>query len=312
MLIILAAAFLFELVIVAPLLLWLGAKICRVGGVNFRRALAAHLLAFAVQVLLAGVKLLLDGAIGPRMLVDIVLVVVLLGLSVALMRFVLRTTVWRAAGAYAITVACLVGLALGVRATVLEAFFIRTGGMAPTILPGDRILANKAAYSFGRPACGEVVVFRPPQRPEILYVQRVAAVGGDRVWIRGGKAHVNEPMGRDGERADTKTREGPAGDPTLTPPVWQFLARGHPLPDEVMNQGPILVPEGSVYLLGDNVGSSLDSRFFGPVKVSQVIGRAEVIYWSRKPPPRPWDGRPAGRSPTPPGRIRWERLGEIR
>jgi len=200
-------------------------------------------------------------------------------------------------------------LALLVRTFVVQAFKIPSGSMIPTLLEGDHILVNKFTYDgflglsglFGgepkHPRRGDVVVFRYPVNPEQDFIKRVIAVGGETVEVRDKYVYV------DGERvADThayflygRGAERRAG---------SFDPRADNMP-------PVRVPEGAIFIMGDNRDSSLDSRFWGFAKESEVYGRAFLIYWS-------WDSRSClNRSSDPLERllglwkcVRWDRLGK--
>lgn len=171
------------------------------------------------------------------------------------------------------------GLAILLKTFVVQAFFIPSGSMEPTLAPGDRVLVSKVFYDPGR---GDVIVFADPDngrtedrgvvggflhwlsegigfaRPEHEdFIKRVVGLPGETVEIRDGKLFV------DGERI----RE-----PYLRGPV------------DTRDYGPTVVPRDSLFVLGDNRLNSNDSRFgLGFVPVDKVVGRAFVIIW---PPSR--------------------------
>ena len=311
MLIALGVLFVLSLVVLEPLFLLLGAKLCRIREATFRKALVANLLLAAATLFLLAFGLGSRTFGASSLALSLLLALAMLGAAVVIVRLVFRTTVWRAAGSLAVRIALGVALALALRATVVEAFRLPTGGMSPTLEPGDRVIVNKAAYWSNAPRRGDVVAFRPPHAPSMPYLKRVVAIAGDVVWIRDGKAYVNESP--PGEARPTSAPLSPS-------PVEQFLAGKHPPESAVMNQGPITVPANGLYMLGDNTEGSLDSRYWGCASAAGVIGRAELIYWSEEPAPAPWTER-TGRSATDerrpsdqnaPGRIRWRRLGPIR
>lgn len=150
-------------------------------------------------------------------------------------------------------------LAQGIKAYLVQPFVIPTGSMRPTILEQDRVLAEKITYRFLRePAPGDVVVFDDPMGQHPQLIKRVIAVGGDTVDIRDGVVYI------DGE------------------PLSEPYTHGKPtLPGSV--ELPITIPEGYVWLMGDNRPNSGDSRFFGPQPTKVVTGRAVWRYW---PPDR--------------------------
>ncbi len=178
------------------------------------------------------------------------------------------------------TVVIALSLALAVQAYAVKPYRIPSGSMAPTLSIGDRVLVDRVGHRLGaQPEVGDIVVFHPPagadadtavcadpapgapcargteDASEQTFIKRVVAVAGDTVAIRDG--HVI----RNGRRA-AEPFAAPCGG-----------AEGCDLPRA------ITVPSGSVYVLGDNRGGSLDSRFWGPVPVERVIGQARASYW---------------------------------
>jgi signal peptidase I len=124
--------------------------------------------------------------------------------------------------------------------------------MSPTLEVGQRVLIDKATYRFRSPRVGEIVAFHAPDS-EILTVKRVVGVGGDKVAIRDGVLYV-----------DGAAVHEPYVDHSLVDSVYF---------------GPVFVPQGTVFLMGDNRGESIDSRSFGPVSLSDVVGRV-IPLWS--------------------------------
>jgi signal peptidase I len=146
---------------------------------------------------------------------------------------------------------------IALRLFVLEPFRIPSDSMAPTLRPGDQVLVDKRAYSGGAPRRGDLVVFRAPRTGEIL-LKRVVAVADDTVGIEDGVLVV------DGRRP----RE-PYADPDAIDSVYF---------------GPVRVRRGTVFVLGDNRANSEDSRDFGAVPTSRLIGRVRARIW----PPGRW------------------------
>ncbi|HSF80772.1 MAG TPA: signal peptidase I [Anaerolineales bacterium] len=146
-------------------------------------------------------------------------------------------------------------LFLGINA-VSARIRIESVSMQPTLFEGDFVIVNKLAYKLGEPGRGDVIVFRYPPDPEREpYIKRVIGLPGDEVQVHDRSVFVNnEPM-----------RE-----PYISaPPIYE---------------GTWLVPEGSLFVLGDNRNSSSDSHSWGMVPFENVIGKAEVVYW----PPEEW------------------------
>ena len=141
-----------------------------------------------------------------------------------------------------------------VRPFVLEAFRIPSESMVPTLLVGDRVLANKFVYRLTEPERGEVVVFESVgEGDDQKLIKRVVGVAGDEVEVRNGTLLVN---GED--------REEP------------YLNRNLPFND---SYGPSEVPEGHVFVMGDNRANSADSRVFGPLPIENIEGEAFVRFW---------------------------------
>lgn len=145
-------------------------------------------------------------------------------------------------------------LAQGVKMFVVQPFVIPTGSMEPTIMIGDRVLAEKLTYRFSTPKVGDIVVFEDPAGVYPQLIKRVVAVGGQTIDFRDGKVYI-----------DGKPLSEPYVDSTRT---------------EISDLDlPIVVPEGHVWLMGDNRPYSQDSRVFGPQPASLIKGRAFAIYW---------------------------------
>lgn len=152
-----------------------------------------------------------------------------------------------------------VAVALAIRTFIVAPFKIPSGSMRPTLIEGDRILVSKFIYRFRQPQVGDIIVFRYPSDPKRPFIKRLAGVGGDKVEIRDGKVLVNgTPLGGLGiYRTNYYLNEG-------------MYAQ----PGQVID-----VPSGHLFVLGDNPGSSHDSRFWGFVPRRLVIGQALCIFW---------------------------------
>jgi signal peptidase I len=188
----------------------------------------------------------------------------------------------------AIVIAILI--ALFIRTFVVQAFKIPSGSMKPTLQIGDHILVSKFIYGvkipFIRktlapitdPKRGDIVVFIYPEDRSKDFIKRVVGVGGDTIEIRNKKIFLNGL---------------PLNDPHA---VYSddFILPGSIQPRD--NLGPINVPTGSIFVMGDNRDQSYDSRFWGFVPLKDVMGKAFIIYWS-------WDKE----NHT----VRWNRLGSI-
>ncbi len=200
-----------------------------------------------------------------------------------------------------VLVAILVALTL--RAFVVEAFKIPSGSMIPTLAIGDQIFVNKYRYGlripftstrlveFKAPERGEVIVFICPDQPTDDYIKRIAAIAGDELEYRQGVLHINgkalekKSLGRKGhmERDQRSGRwypfEALAYEETNGDATYTILEKPNGLSSE-RNFGPVVVPEGHVFVMGDNRDSSRDSRIFGFVPEDHILGRSLFVWWS--------------------------------
>ena len=140
-----------------------------------------------------------------------------------------------------------------VRPFVLEAFYIPSESMVPTLEIGDRVFVNKFIYRFHEPQRSDIVVFRSAEGGEEDLIKRVVGVPGDQIEVRDGVLFVN------GQRQE---------EPYVNP---EF-------PDD-SSYGPTTVPQGKVFVMGDNRTNSRDSRFFGPLPIENIEGEAFVTFW---------------------------------
>ena len=161
--------------------------------------------------------------------------------------------------------------------------------MKQTLLIGDHILVNKFVYGIklpfsqftllptGSPQQGDIIVFKYPKDPTKDYIKRVMGIGGDRIEIKDKKVIVNKevvPLPQTGALSDPNIRSYEPRD----------------------NFGPVIVPQGKLFVMGDNRDESSDSRFWGFADVKAVKGKAFMIYWS-------WDHDHT--------RIRWNRIANL-
>jgi signal peptidase I len=174
-------------------------------------------------------------------------------------------------------------VAVLIKTFLVQAFFIPSASMRDTLLEGDRVMVNKLSFRFGEPARGNVIVFDSPleepgggegllgavirnigeslglSQPDTALIKRVIAIGGDTLEIKDNTVFING---------------GAIDEP--------YLTRSIRMPDF----GPVEIPLEHVFVMGDNRNQSEDSRRFGPVPVSSIIGRAFVRVW----PPSRWGG----------------------
>ena len=155
-----------------------------------------------------------------------------------------------------------VAFAILIRMFVGEAYYVPTGSMLDTIQLDDRLWGEKLSYRFRSPEPGEVVMFNSPSDDGYILVKRVIAVGGETVDLVDGRVVV------DGKVLDEPYTEGKE-----TLPLAEQLASIEPI------TYPYTVPEGHLWLMGDNRTNSRDSRYFGAVAVEEVQARAVCTFW---------------------------------
>ncbi len=186
-------------------------------------------------------------------------------------------------------------IALVIRTFVVQAFKIPSGSMIPTLQIGDHILVNKFLLGtpvdipftnitlfrmpgLREPERGDIIVFKYPEDRTRDFIKRVVGIGGDVVEEKDKTVYVNghklvEPYTQHVDE-DIKARQVDRRD----------------------NFGPIVVPRGSVFVMGDNRDQSYDSRFWGFVDETEIKGKAMIIYWS-------WDGDATW--------VRFSRIGKL-
>ncbi len=185
-----------------------------------------------------------------------------------------------------LVVAAAVGVAFLVQQFFVKPYRIPSGSMEPTLNIGQRVLVNRFGENFGNPAIGDILVFHPPQGADTAqcgdvgqgpnypgsprshfpcdkptpkpssqtFIKRVVAAPGDTISVRGGYAVVN------GKLQDVKYIQACGGGDTC-------------------DLGPIKIPAGHWFMMGDNRGDSMDSRYWGPIPKSWSIGQAFATYW---------------------------------
>ena len=188
----------------------------------------------------------------------------------------------------AIVIAILI--AFFIRSFIVQAFKIPSGSMKPTLLIGDHILVNRFIYGIkipyfrkmlipiGEPQRGDIVVFIYPEDRSKDFIKRAIGIGGDTIEIRNKNIYLNSLPYND--------IHGTYND--------DFIIPGSIQPRD--NFGPVTVPRGSIFVMGDNRDQSYDSRFWGFVELKDILGKAFIIYWS-------WDRKNYD--------VRWKRLGQI-
>ena len=208
------------------------------------------------------------------------------------------------------------------RSFVVEPFRIPSNSMMPTLLTGDFILVNKFAYGLrmpvlnskflelGEPRRGDVVVFKYPEDGKTDYIKRIVGVPGDEIFYRNKTIYVNgKPQGQlpigaylgvgsgavmTGARENLEDLDG-VEHRTLVRSGMPDLPYGC----NVLANGPVIVPPGNYFAMGDNRDNSNDSRCWGFVPEGNLVGKAFAIWMH-------WDGERGMLSP-----VAWDRLGDL-
>jgi signal peptidase I len=141
-----------------------------------------------------------------------------------------------------------------VRPVIAAPFYVGSESMVPTLMVWDRVLINKLAYDFAEPKRGDIVLFESPEGGEDPLIKRVVGLPGDTIEVESGTLYVN-------------------GEPQREPYVNERFRNAQ------APYGPLKVPEGHIFAMGDNRGNSADSRFFGPVPEENLIGEALFRFW---------------------------------
>jgi signal peptidase I len=179
-------------------------------------------------------------------------------------------------------------IALFIRAFIVQAFKIPSSSMEPTLLVGDHLLVNKFIYGvripytnikffqYKKPQRGDIIVFIFPKDRSKDFIKRVIGTEGEKVAIIHNKIYINDKMIDD---------------------LWGHFTITRPSIEEY---GPVKVPEGFLFVMGDNRDNSQDSRFWGFVNINEVKGKAFTVYFS-------WDSNAQKLL----NMIRWTRFGKL-
>jgi signal peptidase I len=175
-------------------------------------------------------------------------------------------------------------LAIIIKTSIVEAYKIPSQSMEDTLLVGDFLLANKFIYGarlplvdwrlpgFTQPDREDVVIFIYPRDGVTKYIKRCVGIAGDTIEIRDKQLYVNGQ--RSGDSAYVKHADTTFGGRQAIHP------RGAGGQDSRDNFGPYVVPNRYYFMMGDNRDNSYDSRFWGPVHESLILGEALIIHWS--------------------------------
>lgn len=184
--------------------------------------------------------------------------VALVALRLAISRLGLLRPAWRRSIVETLDASIFAAaLSLVIITFVVQAFYIPSGSMEPTLQIGDRILVGKFSYRFGPIGRGDIIVFHYPLGPTRDFVKRVVGLPGETVELREGLVLIDgKPL------SELYPTVLPGGDRACT-----------------STYAPKKVPRGQYFVLGDNRCNSEDSRFFGFVPAENVVGKALLVYW---------------------------------
>lgn len=154
---------------------------------------------------------------------------------------------------WVISILIAIVLAFFIRYFIVELYMVEGPSMRPTLVNGERLVVNKFIYRFKSPERGEVLVFRYPRDPNRDFIKRVIGVAGDTVEIKDGRVLLN-------------------GQLLNEPYILERIKGSYPV---------ATVPEGHVYVMGDNRNNSEDSRFkdVGFVPLELIKGKAVTVFW---------------------------------
>ena len=200
---------------------------------------------------------------------------------------------------------------LVLRSFLYEPFRIPSDSMMPTLVQGDFIFVNKWGYGLrlpvlnwkvmetGDPARGDVVVFRKPTEPSVVFIKRLVGLPGDRIRVTATQLYLNgEPVPLEPGDFYRGAKENQY--PFTVVGIERLSGAVHTLmfdPARPSSQGEWVVPEGHYFMMGDNRNNSRDSRFpeVGFVPQENLIGKAVAIWLSFNPDPGAW--------------LLWDRMG---
>lgn len=176
-------------------------------------------------------------------------------------------------------------VAILIKTFLFQAFYIPSSSMEDTLQVNDRVLVTKFEYQFGEVSRGDVIVFDDPrggfeEAPESVIDSAVRNVL-ESVGLRTPRSEfIKRVIGMPGDVVEGRDGDVWVNDIRLVEPYLKDPTYVH------LEFGPVIVPDGMYFVMGDNRASSQDSRFFGPIPGEDIVGRAFVIIW----PPSRWSG----------------------
>ena len=154
---------------------------------------------------------------------------------------------------WVISIVAAVVMALLIRTFIVELYIVDGPSMKPTLQHEERLVVNKFIYRLRNPEKGEILIFKYPRDTSRDFIKRVIAVGGDTIEIKEGRVYVNDQMLKEDYILEKTRTEYPK----------------------------VTIPEGTVFVMGDNRNNSDDSRFadVGFVPLDLIKGKAVVVFW---------------------------------
>jgi signal peptidase I len=177
-----------------------------------------------------------------------------------------------------------------IKKNLFEAFHITANSMAPTIMKGDRTIANKMIFNHNNPEYGDVVLYKNPENRRGSRIKRVVALGGDTVEIKDGQLLINgillerEPAGTKTLRMGEHVAEGDIFWESNGNARYQIFVSEQEIEEKTQQRdfGPVTVPQYHCFVMGDNRNHSEDSRQFGSLSYGELKGRFTQVYWPLK------------------------------
>jgi len=147
-----------------------------------------------------------------------------------------------------------------IRYFLIQPFYVKGASMEPNFYDHEYLIINEISYRFNEPERGDIVVFRYPRNPEEYFIKRIIGLPGERIQIKDGRIYIYNQDNPDGVKLEELY---------LTPDTKTYS----------MNEEIIALSKDEYYILGDNRSSSKDSRSFGPVNRSFIIGKVLLRGW---------------------------------